>query len=114
MTPNPIWPALVLAVIQAADAMFCAVPLRFVTECLNDVGLPDRYRPALPPIKAAAATGLLVGVWVPYLAAITSACLVVYFVLAVGAHLRARDIGRNMVNASALLVFSAVVVGGSI
>lgn len=103
-----------LAIVQATDAVFCAVPLPFVTRCLDGVGLPARYRPLLAPIKAAATIGLAAGIWVPYLAAITSACLVVYFSLAVGAHVRARDIGRNMVNAGALLAASAAVLGISI
>jgi hypothetical protein len=40
---------------------------------------------------------------------VTATCLAIYFVLAVGAHIRTRDFGRNIVNASFLLAFSAVV-----
>jgi uncharacterized membrane protein YjjP (DUF1212 family) len=104
--PDPAWPALVLAGVQVADAVFCAIPVRFVTRCLDDVGLPLRYRPLLAPLKLAAAAGLVAGLWVDHLGAVTAASVAAYFVLAVAAHLRVRDIGRNMFNASVLLAFS--------
>jgi hypothetical protein len=41
---------------------------------------------------------------VPYLAAVVTAALVAYFLVAIGMHLRARDLGRNLfVNASGML-----------
>jgi hypothetical protein len=106
--PDPAWPAPVLATVQLADAVFCAIPLRFVTRCLDDVGLPLRYRPLLAPLKLAAVAGLVAGLWVEYLGAVTAASIAAYFVLAVAAHLRVRDIGRNMFNASVLLAFSVL------
>jgi DoxX-like family len=109
MVPDPVWPAPVLALVQLADAIFCAIPTRFVTKCLDDVRLPARYRPLLPGLKLAAVVGLTVGLWIDYLGAVTSACVAVYFVLAVGAHIRAKDIGRNMFNASVILAFSVFV-----
>lgn len=58
-----------------------------------------------PPLKAAAAAGLIVGIWVPPLAVLVSAALVCYFAVAVSAHVRARDFGRNLfLNATAMLV----------
>lgn len=46
----------------------------------------------------------------PYVGALTSAALVVYFVLAVSAHIRARDIGRNLaLNATLSLVLCVAV-----
>jgi hypothetical protein len=70
--PEPVWAAPALAAIQLADAVFCAVPLRFVTECLDDVRLPHRIRPLLPVLKVGAAAGLTVGLWVEHLGAITA------------------------------------------
>jgi hypothetical protein len=107
--PEPVWAAPVLAAIQLADAAFCAVPLRFVTECLDDVRLPHRIRPLLPVLKLAAAAGLTAGLWVEHLGAITALCVAAYFILAVGAHIRVRDFGRNIFNATVLLAFSAYV-----
>ena len=109
MIPEPIWPALLLATIQGSDAVFCWVPMKFVTDCLDGVGLPERVRPALPVIKASGAFGLFVGLWVPYLAAAAGAGLVLYFTLAVGAHIRAHDYRLNIFNATVLLGMSAYV-----
>jgi hypothetical protein len=36
----------------------------------------------------AATAGLIGGLWIEYLGAITATCVVVYFALAVGAHIR--------------------------
>jgi hypothetical protein len=44
------------------------------------------------------------------LGTLTAGGLVLYFSLAAGAHLRVRDIGRNLLSATALLGFSAYVV----
>ena len=106
--PDPVWLAAPLAAFQFADATFCIKPLWFVEKCLDDVGFPRRYWRVFTPIKAAAGVGLLAGLWVPAIGAIAAACLVVYFVLAVGAHLRARDIGRNLGSAALLLAASAL------
>jgi DMSO/TMAO reductase YedYZ molybdopterin-dependent catalytic subunit len=104
--PDPPWPAPVLAAVQLADAVFCAIPPSFVTRCLDDVGLPPRYRALLAPFKLAAAGGLVAGLWVHGVGAVTAAAVAAYFVLAVAAHLRVRDIGLNMFNASVILAFS--------
>lgn len=104
-TPDPAWPVVVLALIQLADAYFCLKPLPFVRQCLVGVRFPQRYWRLLTPIKLAAAAGLLVGLVVPYLAAAVTVALVAYFVIAIGMHLRARDLGRNLfVNATGMLV----------
>jgi hypothetical protein len=102
-----------LAVGQAGDAAICAVPVRTVTECLDDVGFPARHRWIFTVIKAASAVGLL-SVWrYPALARLTTFMLTVYFVLAVGAHVRARDFGRNAAAATTLLaIYGAMTVKG--
>jgi hypothetical protein len=82
---------------------------RLVTQRLDAVRLPARVRPALPVLKLAAAAGLIAGRWIDALGAVTVAAITVNFLLAVGAHLRVRDVGRNLFNASVLLVFSAYV-----
>lgn len=105
MMIHPWWPLVALATIQLADGLLCIKPVDFIRRCLIDVGLPERYWSALPPLKIAAAAGLIVGIWVQPLAIVTSAALVVYFLLAISAHLRARDLGRNLfVNAIGMLV----------
>lgn len=109
MQADPVWPAMVLAGIQLADAGFCAARLRFVVQCLEDVGFPTKFLPFLAAVKLAAALGLVAGLWIPGLGLAAGAGLVVYFLLAVGAHLRKRDFGRNLFNATMLLGFSAAV-----
>ena len=47
----------------------------------------------MAPIKFAAAAGLVGGIWIPYLAAVTSAALILYFVIAISMHIAARDFG---------------------
>lgn len=101
---TPWWPLAALAVIQAGDAVMCVKPPAFIRRCLLDVNFPERYWWVLPPLKAAAATGLVIGIWVWPLALLTCAALVCYFVLAIVAHIRAADFGRNLfVNATGML-----------
>ena len=96
---------------QAVDAVLCIGPVRFVGECLEDVELPRRYWAVLPVVKAASAIGLA-SVWrTPALARFTSGMLTLYFSLAVGAHIRVRDFGRNFASATALLAVYGVLAG---
>lgn len=105
---QPWWPLAVLALIQLGDAVLCVQPVAFVRQCLIDVRFPQRYWRLLPLIKVAAAIGLVVGIWVPPLAVLTCAALVAFFLVAIGAHVRARDFGRNLfLNATGMLVLCA-------
>lgn len=101
---------MVLAVICLGDAILCLKPVAFIADCFERVHFPRRWWPLMPVIKFAAAAGLVAGLWIPYLGLVTSACLVVYFLLAIGAHLRARDIGRTLfLNATGMLVICVAV-----
>lgn len=97
-----------LAAFQAADAVACAAQVPPIKKSLDAVGCPDSVRRVLPPVKAAAAVGLLSVRWFPGLARLTTAMLTLYFALAVGAHVRARDKVVNAVPAAALLTTFAV------
>ncbi|SIJ11999.1 Uncharacterised protein [Mycobacteroides abscessus subsp. bolletii] len=102
-----------LASFQAVDAAICVQPIPYVAKCLDDVRYPRQYRWIFAPIKAASAVGLLAGIRFPWLAKLTLLLLTVYFTLAVGAHVRARDIGLNAVSASSLLAtYGALMVKG--
>ncbi|TDZ85598.1 hypothetical protein DE4585_00917 [Mycobacteroides salmoniphilum] len=88
---------------QAVDAALCIQPVPYVAKCLDDVRYPQQNRWIFAPIKAASAIGLIGGIRFPGLAKLTLVMLTVYFSLAVGAHLRVRDIGLNAMSASTLL-----------
>ncbi|MEV4544721.1 DoxX family protein [Micromonospora echinaurantiaca] len=103
--PDPVWPVILLAVISFGDGLLCLRPVAFIARCLEDVHWPRRYWWVLSPVKFAAAAGLIAGIWVPYLGLITSAALVLYFIVAIALHIRARDLGRNLfVNATGMLI----------
>ncbi len=97
-----------LAAFQAGDAVACAIPLPPIKKTLDELGVPAGVRPVLPAAKAAAAVGLLSVSWFPALARLTTAMLTVYFVLAVGAHVRAHDKMVNAVPAASFLALFAV------
>lgn len=93
-----------LAAFQAGDAVACAIPLPILAKILDDLDIPPEIRWAIPVSKAAAAIGLLSVFRLPWLARLTTAMLTLYFVLAVGAHIRARDRIVNAIPAASFLV----------
>lgn len=98
-----------LAAFQAADAVACAIPVPQITAALDAVNCPPEIRPALPVIKAASAIGLLSVYRFPGLARLTTLMLTIYFTLAVGAHLRAKDYSPGLGAASTFLaIFAAL------
>lgn len=104
---------LTLAAIQAADAAACVGPVAPIKKAFDDVGLPEELRPLIPIVKAASAVGLLSVLRFPALARLTTFMLTVYFVLAVGSHLRVRDFSPNLLAASSFLaLFGAMTVQG--
>lgn len=58
------------------------------------VGVPEDKLNYLAYTLLAGATGLVAGIWWPPIGVIAATALIVYFVLAIGAHLRSRD-SRN-------------------
>jgi len=102
--PDPVWPLVVLALIQLVDGALSWKPVPFVAKCFNDVGFPRDWWWIFTPIKFAAAAGLIAGIWIPYLGALTCGALVLYFLVAIGMHIAARDFSRNLfVNAAGML-----------
>lgn len=85
--------ALVVAA-TAANAFSAAADflrLERIRVSMTRVGVPTRLLPWLGLPKALAVAGLLAGLVVPWLAVAAAAGLVVFFLLAIGAHLRAGD-----------------------
>lgn len=105
LLPDPIWPVIVLAAISVVDGILCLKPAAFIAQCFEDVRWPRRYWWLMSPIKFAAGAGLIAGIWIPGLGLLTTACLVLYFLVAIAMHIRARDFGRNLfLNATGMLV----------
>ncbi|GAA1441804.1 DoxX family protein [Mycobacterium cookii] len=92
-----------LAAFQAADAVACAIPIPPIAKTLDTLGVPQDIRWILPASKAASVIGLLSASRIPALARLTTAMLTVYFVLAVGAHIRVRDRVVNAIPAASFL-----------
>lgn len=91
----------------AADVIFDVVPNRWLDEERRRMRLPAWTKPTIPAVKVAAATGLWLGRRRPALGRRTSEALVVYFLLAIGAHARVRDHPVRAVPATAMLAWSA-------
>lgn len=102
-----------LAALQAADAVACGIPVPYIAKALDTVGCPQQVRPILPIVKAASAIGLLSVHRFPVLARVTTAALTLYFILAVGSHIRVRDSIPNTVPAASFLaLFAAMTLQG--
>jgi hypothetical protein len=97
-----------LAAFQAADAVACAIPVPPIAKALDNLGVPQNIRWLLPASKAASVVGLLSASKIPALARLTTAMLTLYFALAVGAHLRARDRIVNALPAASFLATYAL------
>lgn len=97
-----------LAAFQAGDAVACAIPVPYIAETLDNLGVPANIRWVFPVVKAAAAVGLLSVVRFPWLARLTTLALTLYFLLAVGAHIRAKDKVVNTIPAASFLLTCAV------
>lgn len=102
-----------LAAFQAGDAVACGIPIPPITKALDQYGVPPNIRWILPVVKAASAIGLLSAGRSPALARLTTAMLTLYFVLAVGAHIRVRDrIVNTLPAATFLATYAALTVKG--
>ena len=103
----------VLGAVMAAQAIGDLKPIPLVRQTLDTVQFPPEYRWILAPIKATAAIGLVSARWFPGLARLTTVMLTLYFVLAVGAHARVRDVGASTAAAATFAaLFAAVTVKG--
>lgn len=93
---------------QSTDGILCLGPIPYIARCLDDVNFPMEHRWVFPVVKFASAAGLASASRYPALARFTAVMLTVYFCLAVGMHVRARDLRLNFAAASSLLVFYGI------
>ena len=95
-------PVRTLTLIQAADAVACAIPLAPLQEALEHVGCPPALQRAIPVIKAASVVGLLAGRRDARLGRLTTTALLAYFACALGAHARVHDPAPQYAAAAAM------------
>jgi hypothetical protein len=98
--------SIVLAVLCLTSSLadFRLVPQ--VVQAVERLGFPTRIVPALGLAKAVAAVGLLIGLGLDRLGTFTALCLSLYFVVAVGAHLRVKDAASETLPALVMLGLS--------
>jgi hypothetical protein len=96
----------VITALLVADLVWNVVlPKEWLAAHDDRIGIQRELRPWLIPIKSAAVIGLLLGKRWPKFGALTAGATTIYFVVATGYHVRARD--------SALGTAPAVAYGGT-
>ena len=119
MEPGPRRVIVGLSGVLAADGAFNTVGLydiarstwwgewakRWTKEDLDHLEFPERLRFVFPIVKALSVMGLLGGFRWRRLGRLTGLALVVYFVLAVGSHVRVRDSAAKSSPAVVMLVW---------
>lgn len=77
-----------ISVLSAVGKLGRAAP---VFDNLSRAGVPTRLFPVLAALLLAGAAGLVVGLWEAAIGIAAAACLTLYFIGAVAAHVRAKD-----------------------
>lgn len=85
-----------------------------ILQTMERLRMPIRIVPALGVAKLAAAGGLLIGLGIDRLGTFTALCLSIYFVLAVGAHLRVKDAVTETIPALVMLGLSVATLATSL
>ncbi|MGO2863211.1 MAG: DoxX family protein [Brevibacterium sp.] len=110
LLPDPVWPVIVMAVIVFGDGLMTFRPPRAIAACLDGVGLPRDWWWVLAVVKFLATAGLIIGIWVPGVGLSAVVGLIVYFLTAAAAHVRARYIGRDLwINCLGLLTLNLLI-----
>lgn len=97
-----------LALVLTGSAVGKLTRAQQVVDSMNAVGVPSRMYPVLAACEIAGAIGLIAGIWFVPLGVAAAVGVVLYFLGAVGAHVRKSDF-KGVPPAAALLVFSASV-----
>ncbi|CAM3815423.1 hypothetical protein GCM10009551_089700 [Nocardiopsis tropica] len=109
-TPHWPWLTVALAVVLLGDALLSIRPPQLIQDCLDGVRFPRDWWWTLIVIKVCAGAGLLAGLQFPGVGVAANAGVVVYFVCAAVAHVRANFMGSTFwVNCLGMLAFSTIV-----
>lgn len=107
LVPHLWWLPALLAGVLLIDAALSIHPPRFIHDCLDGVRFPREWWWTLIVIKTLAATGLIAGIWIPGIAFAANVGVIVYFVCASIAHVRARFIRQEFwINCLGMLALS--------
>lgn len=96
-----------LSLLLLASASAKLTHQKRIVDGLGSVGVPLSMLPFLASCEIAGAAGLLVGFWYAPLGIAAAIGVVLYFIGAVGVHLRKRDF-KGAPNALVFLIFAAV------
>ncbi|MET8331827.1 DoxX family protein [Streptomyces sp. NPDC005181] len=100
---------ILLALALSASATLTFTRNEAITVSMSKVGVPDSWLPRLASLKAAGAVGLLVGLAVPLIGSAAAGGVVLYFIGAIVAHVRAKDFEIAAPAILALLAAAALV-----
>ena len=106
ITPKRV--VLALVGVQVADALYNVMPSKWIEADLEHLRVPPRARYLFGSVKGASAIGLLIGLRRPAFGRLTARSLIVYFALAIGAHVRIRDRPARYAPALTMLGWSAL------
>jgi hypothetical protein len=110
LTPDLWWPPALLALALFSDVAMSLRPPKFIRDCLNGVGFPREWWWTLIVIKTLAVVGLIAGIWIPGVALAANTGVIVYFLSAAAAHIRARFTGQSFwLNCLGMLALSIAV-----
>ncbi len=109
LLPTSWVPPVVLAVVLLGDVALSIRPVKFIRECLHGVGFPEDWWWVLIVVKLLAASGLIVGIWVPGVAFSANVGVIVYFLCAAASHIRAKATGSAFwINCLGMLALSGL------
>ena len=110
LIPHTWWLPALLAAALLIDVVLSLRPPTFIRNCLAGVGFPRDWWWSLIVIKSTAVVGLVAGIWLPGVAFAANAGVIVYFMSAAAAHLRARFLGSAFwINCLGMLTLSLAV-----
>lgn len=100
--------SILLAALLVASAGFKLTHSPKAVEGYRTAGVPESWLNGLAAVLLVGAAGLVVGIWWPLAGIAAAAGLVVYFVLAVGFHVRAQDTSHAVTPAVLAVVAAAI------
>jgi hypothetical protein len=90
------------------SVLYDAIPNHWFEEEFDRLRLPRAFRGLFVLSKSSAVAGLLIGLRSPKLGRLTARALIVYFVVAIGAHARVRDKPVRYVPAVVMVTWSVL------